>query len=187
MKIMLRNVRLSFPKLFKAEAYQGKGEKKFSAIFLMEDGSEQHKALKKAIMEVAEEEFGDKAKTILKKQDDNSQRRLLKHGNDNTDDEGEIREGYENMVHIKAANKAKVKVISRSKQELTEEDGKPYAGCYVNAQIDLWAQNNGYGKFINAKLLAVQFWEDGDSFGATTTADLDAFDEAEDSDDGDDW
>jgi len=186
MKVMLKNVRLSYPSLFKPSGYQG-SEPKYSATFLMEDGSEQHKALKAAILSVAEEQFADKAKAVLKKQDDNSMRRLLKHGNDNVDDEGEVRDGYADMVTIKASNKTAVRVIGRGKQDLTEADGIPYAGCYVNAQIDLWAQDNAYGKFINAKLLAVQFWADGDAFGAVTTANLDDFESAEDDDDGDEW
>ena len=178
MKVMLKNVRLSYPSLFKPSGYQG-SEPKYSATFLMEDGSEQHKALKAAILSVAEEQFADKAKAVLKKQDDNSMRRLLKHGNDNVDDEGEVRDGYADMVTIKASNKTAVRVIGRGKQDLTEADGIPYAGCYVNAQIDLWAQDNAYGKRINCTLRGVQFVRDGEAFGGGRPAAADEFDELE--------
>jgi len=186
MKTLLKQVRLSYPSLFKASGY-GDSEPKFSATMLMDEGGETHLKLMKAIEKVAKEEFGDKAKAVLKKQDDNSMRRLVKIGNEKTDDEGDVADGYADMVFMKASNKVKPKVISRAKQELTEADGKPYAGCVVNVQVDLWAQNNSYGKFINCKLLAVQFWEDGESFGGGASADLDAFDEGEDEADGEDW
>lgn len=45
----------------------------------------------------------------------------------------------------------------------------PYAGCYVNATIEVWCQDNEHGKRVNAKLKAVQFYKDGDAFGAAPT------------------
>jgi hypothetical protein len=49
---------------------------------------------------------------------------------------------------------------------LTEDDNVVYAGCYVNAIITLWVQNNSYGKRVNAQLDGVQFAKDGEPFGA---------------------
>jgi hypothetical protein len=68
------------------------------------------------------------------------------------------------MVYVSARNKARPVVIDKDKSPLTQADGKPYAGCYVNVSLDVWAQSNQYGKRINAKLLAVQFDKDGDAF-----------------------
>lgn len=45
----------------------------------------------------------------------------------------------------------------------------PYSGCFVNATIEIWCQDNEHGKRINAKLKAVQFFKDGDAFGAAPT------------------
>ena len=47
--------------------------------------------------------------------------------------------------------------------------GAPYSGCYVNATIEVWCQDNEHGKRINAKLKAVQFFKDGEAFGAAPT------------------
>lgn len=47
--------------------------------------------------------------------------------------------------------------------------GAPYSGCYVNATIEIWAQDNEHGKRINAKLKAVQFLRDGEAFGTAPT------------------
>ena len=68
-------------------------------------------------------------------------------------------------------------VIDADKSPLTEQDGKPYSGCYVNASIELWAQDNNYGKRVNASLSGVQFFRDGDAFAGGRAADVDDFDD----------
>jgi hypothetical protein len=50
-------------------------------------------------------------------------------------------------------------------EKIIESDNKVYAGCVVNATVRLWAQDNNYGKRINAQLRAIQFVKDGAQFG----------------------
>jgi hypothetical protein len=84
------------------------------------------------------------------------------------------------FVAASAQETAPPTVVDAARQALTERSGKPYAGCYVNASIELWAQDNAYGKRINATLRGVQFVRDGDSFGAGSRAAApDEFDEIE--------
>jgi hypothetical protein len=66
---------------------------------------------------------------------------------------------------LKASTKRRPLVITRDKTPIVESDNIVYAGCYVNAIVSLWAQNNQYGKRINAQLDAVQFVRDGEPFG----------------------
>ena len=40
---------------------------------------------------------------------------------------------------------------------MTEADNLIYSGCYVNGKVDIWGQDNKYGKRVNAKLIAVQY------------------------------
>jgi hypothetical protein len=95
-------------------------------------------------------------------------------------------EGYAGTMSLKAANAKRPLVIDRDKTPLAESDNRPYSGCYVNAIIELWAQNNAYGKRINANLLAVQFYKDGQPFGDAganaSVNDFDAFDDESDDD-----
>lgn len=43
----------------------------------------------------------------------------------------------------------------------------PYAGCYVNAIVAAWAQDSDeYGQRLNCELKSVQFYKDGQSFSA---------------------
>lgn len=178
MAFVLKNVRLSYPSLFKASGF-GDSEPKYSATFLIEKDSDSHKALIAEIKRVTTEAFGDKAKAIMTKQD-SGMRKLVKDGDgeDGKNAEGESK-GYEGTVFIKASNKVAPKVVDSKRNELTEVDGIPYAGCFVNAQIDVWAQNNKFGQFVNIKLLAVQHWKDGEAFGTAGRADVNAFDVAD--------
>ena len=85
-------------------------------------------------------------------------------------------------MSIKASSTKRPMVIGTDKAPLTEDDGKPYAGCYVNAIVELWGQKNQFGERVNANLLAVQFSKDGEPFGDGVTASVDDFDEIEPAD-----
>ena len=179
--ILVKNVHLSFPSLWKPTSFQNEGDPKYSAVFLLPKGSEQEKQIKSEIQRVATEAFGEKAKMVIERQN-TTNRKLLKDG-DGTEGftaSGEQKNGYAGMMFIKGTSKTAPKVVGRARQQLTEADGIPYAGCMVNAQLDIWAQKNQFGQAVNCKLLAVQFWEDGERLGGSSGADIDAF-ESDDS------
>jgi hypothetical protein len=96
-------------------------------------------------------------------------------------------EGYEGNLFFNASNKVRPTVVNRDRSPLTAQDGVVYSGCFVNVIIDVWAQDNEYGKRINAQLQGVQFFKDGDAFsGGGTAADAGDFDEIADGADADD-
>lgn len=165
-KIKLQNVRLSFPSLFRKAQFQG-DETKYEATFMLdkEEHADKIAEIEKAIQAGMKEHF--KGAKIP------SDKICLKDGDQSGRDE------YEGHYTIKCANNKRPKVIDRDKSPLTEDDGKPYSGCYVNAVIDLWYQNNGYGKRVNANLLGVQFFKDGEPFESGSVADDDDFEEFE--------
>lgn len=164
MAITLKNVRLSFPSLFKKSSFNGQ-EGKYEATFLIPKSDEK---TYKAIMDMIESCKKDNKVKVA------SDKLCIKDG-----DEIEY-DGYEGHWAVKASNNSRPLVINRDKTPLVEEDEVVYAGCYVNARIEAWAQNNQYGKRINANLLGVQFVKDGDPFTDGKTASTDDFDELED-------
>ncbi len=170
MSIMLKNVRLSFPSLFQTEKFGGEDTGKFAATFILskKDHAKEIESLKAAINEGI--------KTELKGAAVPADKVCLKDG----DLLG--RPEYADSYVIKATTKRRATVIDRDKAPLVEEDGRPYSGCYVNAMVDFWYQNNTYGKRVNANLLGVQFVKDGESFGGGHTDVSNAFDEVEDED-----
>ena len=167
MKIKLENVRLSFPSLFRKANFNGE-ETKYEATLLINKDSQADliKQLEKAIQE--------KLKTDLKGAKLGADKICLRDG------DGVDYDGYEGHMSLKAANSKRPLVIDKDKSPLTEDDNVIYGGCYVNAIIELWAQNNNWGKRINANLLGVQFVRDGESFGsAGESASVDDFEELE--------
>lgn len=95
-------------------------------------------------------------------------------------------DGYEGMFYISASNSRAPVLVDRRKGSdgkwLPSPKGQLYSGCYVNAVINVWAQDNKYGKRLNASIESVQFYRDGDPFGAKPVDPNEAFDD-EDFDD----
>lgn len=171
MKLKLNNVRLAFPVLFEAKTVNGEGKPAFSASFLIDPADPQVKALNTAIDQVANDKWGAKAAAILKQM--RATDKVALH-------DGDLKSNYDGFpgnLYVSARSTTRPLVINNNKSPLTEQDGKPYAGCYVNASIELWAQDNNYGKRVNASLRGVQFLRDGDAFVGGGAASEDEFDD----------
>lgn len=164
MKMKLQNVRLSFPSLFNTATFGGDDTGKFEGTFLLD--KREHASTIKEIEAAFKEIAGEKLKGKVPPPD----KLCLKDGDDMD------RPEMEGKMSIKASTKKRPLVLDRDKTPLAEADGKPYAGCYVNAIVRLWAQDNQFGKRINASLEGVQFHGDGEPFGAPGV-DVDEFDD----------
>lgn len=172
MKIKLTNVRLSFPSLFEATTVNGEGKPAFSAAFLIDPKDPQVKTINAAIDQVAKDKWGAKSEAVLKQM--RAGDKVALHDGDTKSQYA----GYEGMLFISSRSATRPLVIDKDKSPLTEADGKPYGGCYVNVSLELWAQDNNYGKRVNAQLGGVQFLDDGDAFsGGGSAADPDDFDD----------
>lgn len=172
MQIVLKDVRLAFPNLWEPKQFNNTGEPACNGNFIIEKGNKAAlDAVMAAIKTVATEKWGTKAADMLKTL--HAKGDLCLH---NGAEKAEY-DGFADTHFVSARNKARPIVVARDRTPLTQADGKPYAGCYVNASIDVWAQENSFGKRINAKLLAVQFNRDGDAFGGGATGSADQFDD----------
>lgn len=174
MKVKIKG-RLAFPALFEPKAVGGEGEPRFSAAFAIDPSSESAKALASAVTEVAKSKWGAKADGILAEL--KKKGRVCYKDSPLTNSEGEVYDGFEGMHSLNASSKSRPTVVDRDRTPLVAADGKPYAGCYVTAIVELWAQDNQYGRRINATLSGVQFERDGDAFGGSAPASADDFDD----------
>lgn len=168
MDIMLKDVRLSFPDLFEAVEYEkGDGKPRWNATFLIEPGSAADKAIRAAIKEEAKTQWKDKADAMLKSLENNGNKYCYLDGDTKTYD------GYAGMMFLAAHRSAVIKgrrqepplLLDNNKAKLTEDTGRLYAGCYVNAKVSIYisgAPNVG----VRCSFSAVQFWRDGDAFSA---------------------
>lgn len=164
--VTIRNVRLSYPNLFEPKAFRNpdgsfSGKPKYSASFLMDKTKNKADidALTKAAQFTKQEKWQGKPVNLAGKSI-----------HDGT--EKEATDGYGAGItfisasHVPRAGDNWSKcVVDEKLNPVTAEDGKFYAGCYVNATVKAWAQDNGFGKRINWQLVNIQYLRKGEPFG----------------------
>lgn len=174
MEVKLKKVRLAFSaNLFTPGKMAGddKGEAAYSCTFLINKEDEQVGKVKDVINTVAKEKWGVNWEKTLKG---------LYAENKVCFKDGETKsqyDGFEECMFIPARSKIAPLVIDRDKSVLDGSNGKPYAGCYVNAKVDIWAMQNNYGRRICCTLKGVQFDSDGDAFAGSAPASEKDFDD----------
>jgi hypothetical protein len=185
-EVLLRDVRLSFAALDKpdddsvnpktGEVIKGK----YKSNFLLERDSKTYdknmSLIEDAIEDVKKAKWGNNPPKFR------ADKLCLRDGDEESWD------GYEGCDYISSSN-AKQPQIRCMVRGHEPEPGKkyfPYSGCYVNAVIRIWAQDNAAekgGRRINASLEIVQFLRDGEPFSSYRPADdsqLEYDDEADD-------
>lgn len=170
--VKLRNVRLSFPSLFETAKFDGQDTGKYEATFLILKDDPQVKDIEEAAYFAAVKKFGDKkAKTVLEQVKKIDDRYVLRDG----DTQREEHAGY---YTLKAKSVAKPRVMGHNpKIELNREEGHIlYAGCYVNASVEIYAYDN-MKTGISASLRGVQFYKYGDAFAGGTPARSEEFED----------
>ena len=194
MKLMLRNVRLSFPNIWRPDVVKGRqGEKEgkptYNCNVLIPHADPQIALINKAIEDVVADKWKEKAPLML--QEIRAKDRVPLHNGDFKADY----DGYAGMYFLTARSETKPLIVglvpwqvddngqpmrdAKGKlipNELQETDGRPYGGCYVNLNIDIYA----YTKPVNgvtAGLKGIQFVGDGDAFAGGPPADPEEFDD----------
>lgn len=197
MKIILRNVRLAFPDLWAPKAFRAGDDPRYGATFIFGrdhsdkcqvflDGNNETPtvvdgalaAVQKAIKTVAQEAWKDKSEQVLKSIEHNSNKFCFGDG----DTKSEY-DGFEGNMFItgRAKQENTPKIVGLDGKPITREKGVIYAGCYVNAVLDVWAQDNPtHGKGMRCGFLGLQYFRDGDAFGAGAKASEDDFEDLSD-------
>ncbi len=183
--IKLKNVRLSFPQIFKPRSFRKGQEPRYEATFLLDPSDKAHaetiEGLEWIADEIAEEEWPKKLPPKL----------VHCYGLAADERPPLPYEGYEGMYFVRTAAKVNSPplIADRGRNTLQIVDGIqpsiPYAGCIVNASISLWTMDNEFGVRVNSNLRIIQFVKDGDHFGAAppdVEGEIDILD-----DDGDDF
>lgn len=148
--LRLRDVRLSFPSLFEPSGYKD-SKPKYQAAFMIEKGTEDAENLKKAYAFICKAVFGGKKIPM--------NMTCLEDG-----DSEDSRPEYKGCMVVSAKSLNRPQVVDIKGSPLMATDGKPYAGCYVNASIRIYGTTEY--KRVCAELKAVQFFRDGEPFGA---------------------
>lgn len=190
-------VRLSFPDLFEATLFTGETDpkkKRYNAAFIISPNGANAAAVEAAILAAATEAFEGnvaKATAFINAHRGNSNKFCYTSGDTKTYD------GYAGNMVLSAhrgigQGKPGIFDCTRAGPDgkpapLTEEHGKPYAGCYVNASLEIWIQKTPATQAgVRCGMSGVFFAADGDHFSGGKTADAGEFDVADGADADDD-
>jgi hypothetical protein len=180
-KYVVRNARLSFPDLFEAVQFQGQGPFQYRASLLVPADSAVKKEIDAMIDQVAKEKWGAKADAILKAA--RATQKICFIDGDTKNYNGYA--GNWALTATRSVDAGKPVVVDRAKNAVSKEDGLFYGGCVVNATVELWAQDNSFGKTVRATLVNIQFVKDGESFGGAAPASDDGLDDLAFEEEGD--
>lgn len=166
-RIMLKNVVLAFPALAEPQSL-GEGEPAYGAKFPIVPNSEQQKALEAAILAEATEAWKDKAASVVKMLEEDGKVCFTKkvYKSKKT---GEPYQGFEGKHYLSTRNaKTQPTVFNQYGEELSsksEIEAKAFSGAVVNASIEVWAQDNKWGRRVNCSLRGVMLTGEGENFG----------------------
>jgi hypothetical protein len=197
--LMLNNVRLSYPKLEEPEYFKGEKQKatdkrRWSASFHVLNTDPQKKLIDDAIREVAEGQWEKKFESILAnilpdpkgccwtdgaRKDAPGVYILATHRTEDKQRPVVLDSDRSSIFKkINVGKDASGKDVWVTTNEIAQgKAGRIYSGMYVNAHVEIWAQQNDSGKGIRATLLGIQRFKDGDAFGGGQAPDEDAFGE----------
>lgn len=167
MPIRLNNIRLAFPDIFEPKPFKGQGDPYYTCKLIIHPTKQAAmiQQIKTEMLNRAKEKWGTKAEANFKALM-STDKVCLKDGNTL----GETA-GFADMVYLSLRNDVsrKPKIYDQDGvTPLVASSGRLYSGCYVNADVGIWVQDNEFGKRINARLRGVQFYKDGDAFTGDT-------------------
>lgn len=166
-RIMLKNIVLAFPALAEPQAF-GEGEPAYGAKFPIKPGSEAQKAIEAAMLTEAKEAWKDKAENVLSMLAEDGKLAFTKkvYKSKKT---GEAYQGFEGMHYLSARNaKTQPSVFNQYGDDVVgkaEIERQAFSGAVVNASVEIWAQDNKWGRRINCSLRGVMLTGEGENFG----------------------
>ena len=172
--IFLSDVCLSFPHLVEPHAQTEGGVKKYSADFILTPDHPGMKEFGRVYATAAQEKWKEHAQAVMQIIQGDRKLRCFGQGNEKVNKKTfKPYDGYANNVYIGANKDQAPQMIKvdgtpvdpNNTMEYQSLARKLYGGCYVNAAIRPWLQDNKHGRAIRCELIAIQFLRDGEAFG----------------------
>lgn len=174
--IFLSNVRLSFPHLAEPQKQQGEnGERiSYNAEFIMAPDHPGFAQFMQAVQALAVDKWKEQAGAVIQHVNQDRKKRCYGWGQEKVNQKTfKVYDGYEGNVFITAGRNQMPQMIDANGQAADPANTmacqaiarKLYGGCYVNAAVKPWLQENKHGRGIRCDLVAVQFFADGQPFG----------------------
>jgi len=171
-KMMLKNVRLSYANLFEAKENKS-GDLRYSTALLIPKDHPQIDDLIANVNKVGEEKFGKKWETMVKKNG-------LPVKDADEDGSADDKPEYEGQFYINTSSKRRPQVVDRQVQPILD-DSEIFSGCYANVSIAIFAFDVPENKGVSFGLNNVQKVKEGERLGGAPNAD-EEFEAMEDDD-----
>ena len=183
-KLMLLDVRCAFLVLDTPEEFKaGDGKFRWSATALVPYTSPLRAQVEATMKEVAKEKWEKKWEAYYEA--------ILADPKASCWTDGKRKSDYDGFAnHFALAShrpkgKGRPLVFNQAKFPIYKADdslcdgmgGVLYSGCFVNLQVEIWAQENSNGKGLRATLLGIKKVCDGDAFGGGAAPQADDFGE----------
>ncbi len=172
--IYLQNVRLSFPHLVEPHSPAPNAVKKYSADFIMSQDHPGFKQFMGRVAAISQDKWKENSPAVLQMIQADRKLRCFGGPADKVDKKTfKPYSGYDGNVYV-SANKDQMPQMIRldgtpvdagNTMEYQQLARKLYGGCFVNAAVRPWVQENQYGRGIRCDMIAIQFASDGEAFG----------------------
>lgn len=174
-RIMLKNVRIAFTN-FMFDPKEEATDSYYKVAAIIPQDGDHAKQLGAALNAVAKEQWQDKAAGVLKKLI--ADRRVCYSSSSPTTEEGEVYNGFDgagvlnaSRSQTRASGEMGVPLIigggSDGKHVLKKQDGVIHSGVWGNLSVEIWTQDNKFGKRINADFRGFQFLKADESLGGS--------------------
>lgn len=176
-KLITPRARVAFaPQLFTPRAGQDGGVEKYGASFLFDAEAQktpEYAALRNAIVAIGRAERKHWDGTQFDKLVAAGKVRVpLLKGDDNTDKNGNVYDGFAGTMYIRPTSKLRPQIIDRDKTPITEMT-ELYSGCYARASLGIFTYEAKGNRGIAFGLRNVQKLGDGPPLGSYSRAEDD--------------
>ncbi len=176
--VFISNARLSFPHLIEPQKQvspeTGKERISYNCELILAPNDPTFAQFMQKVQEMALAKWKEHAGQVL--QIVNSDRKLRCYGNGAEKINKKTfapYDGYVGGVYITAGRDTPPQIIHANGQPIDPSNTMAYqqitrgmyGGCYVNAAVKPWMQENKFGRGVRCDLIAVQFARDGEPFG----------------------
>lgn len=179
--IVLSKVRIAFPHIKEPQVSKESGRSMYNAVFLVAPDDAGYTQFMQKVGEIALAKWKEKTPDVMNIINADAKKRCYADGNTKINQTTfKVYDGYAGNVVISANNKNAPQLFDAHGKQVDPnntmtykgEAGKIYGGCYVNAVLKPWIQQNDHGVGIRCDLVAIQFAADGESFGGSIEPDV---------------
>lgn len=172
MIIMLSNQRIGFPSFAEKQSV-GDGEPAYGGRLIIDPTDTDTVAkIEAAMLAAAKLKWKDDAEAVLAFLKSEKDKLAFSRTEYRNKKKMEVYRGFEGKFHLGMRTaKNQPTIFNQYGEQVTDKAqiaALIYSGCYVNAKVEFWAQDNNFGRRINCTPLGIMFAGDGESFGGGT-------------------